>query len=279
MRRSRQPGTALLAELRRELASRRIGSALRRRRIVAEAASHLRESVAGLGRAGLQPADAEREAVRRFGRPAAVAAAWSRQWRRAGPVSDWQLDWILRTAAGSLIGLALALGAGAPLAPLIGMVLLLPAVGLVVGSSVGLSQWLVLRPADRTSGWWVPASGIGVAGGLTLSTVVVELAGFTKTSLLSEMTALLLIGGGTGAALALGQRLLLPHRFRTASGWVGRSAAGAALGMAAGGVAAEFAFGTLRTGAGLLALAVASGIGLAAATAAPLDHPSEVVSG
>ena len=68
-----------LADLRRALRSR----LFLRRRLLAEAAAHLRESAEELRRSGRPAEDAEREAVARFGSPepvaaAAVRAAWPR---------------------------------------------------------------------------------------------------------------------------------------------------------------------------------------------------------
>lgn len=69
--------------------------------------------------------------------------------------------WILATAAGWTAGLAIVI----PLVPQ-GTGLLS---GLVIGMATGTAQWLLLRNQVRWGGWWIAASAVAWATGLSLA--------------------------------------------------------------------------------------------------------------
>jgi len=86
------------------------------------------------------------------------------------------LPWVLATTLGMAFGLTagtvsievLGLRRGNPIDEALSMVVL----GLAVGASIGLPQWLVLRGRMMKAGWWLAASVAGtstafLAGGLT----------------------------------------------------------------------------------------------------------------
>ncbi|HVF61946.1 MAG TPA: permease prefix domain 1-containing protein [Thermoanaerobaculia bacterium] len=239
---------------------------LLRRRIVAEARGHLQEAAAALEAAGRDPAAAAAEAVRRFGGPEELAAAWRGRLAAVfAGLAARRREWIALSAAGSALGVAAALLAGPAVAPFLPMILLLPAVGLVLGCSLGAAQGVLLhwRPARLAA--WVLASGAAIGAGLTATSVVVEALGFEKGAILQDLAALLIVGAGTGAALGGSQWPFLSRRLARGVGWVPRTAVGMASGILLGG---------FRTTAGLLALALAGGAMAAAATAAAFRHPA-----
>ena len=242
---------------------------LLRRRIVAEARGHLQEAAAALEAAGRDPAAAAAEAVRRFGGPEELAAAWRGRLAAVfAGLAARRREWIALSAAGSVLGVAAALLAGPAVAPFLPMILLLPAVGLVLGCSLGAAQGVLLhwRPARLAA--WVLASGAAIGAGLTATSVVVEALGFEKGAILQDLAALLIVGAGTGAALGGSQWPFLSRRLARDAGWVPRTAAGMASGILLGGLAAEALLGGFRTTAGMLTLALAGGAMAAAATAA-----------
>jgi hypothetical protein len=101
------PLAAVLAELARELAPDLPG----RERILAEVADHLSQSVEALRRDGLSAAEAEREAVARFGDPSELAVllrslASERGYGRDLPLSRWQLAASWAALAAGLVAVA-----------------------------------------------------------------------------------------------------------------------------------------------------------------------------
>jgi hypothetical protein len=237
----------------------RVSSARLRRRILAEAEEHLLDCAETLQRDGMPGDEAERIAVVRFG-PAEMLAM------------NWQLEppsparWTIASTLGITGGLIVTLAIGPALDPFLAMMLTLPLAGLVVGSGLGVGQWLSLRSGFR----WVVMTGLAAALGLTASTVLVETSGLQGRSFSDDLAALALIGSCTGAIVGLMQSLSSAVARRNA--WWIRSAAGAAIGCMAGGSAAMVLFGGLRTSAGMLLVAAAAGLFMATFTA-PLTHP------
>ncbi len=111
------------------------------------------------------------------------------QWfvlRRLGPGAIW---WTLGSAAGWIAGW-LVIVSGFLLPP--GVTGLTSVVGgLVLGTSIGLGQWLVLRRLVYGAGWWVFASAVawtigltGVLGNTIVGALVGILTGFMLDFLL-----------------------------------------------------------------------------------------------
>jgi hypothetical protein len=259
---------AYLVRYRSELTRQRVGGWLFRLRVLAEAESHLREAAAAIEREGHDSGRAELEAVRRFGDPGELACCWL-----ADPASarrlfgGWQIDWIAASSLGGLAGLALALGAGRSLGAFVGMLFVLPLIGLAVGAGLGLAQALLLR-LDGGHAAWVLSSALGLSIGLTVSTAVVEALGFAKGDLAQELAALIVIGLGTGAGIGLFQKLLAGPSPAMEPGLVLRSAGGAGLGIVTGGLVSAATLGGIRSGTGLLTIAFLAALGIGLATAA-----------
>jgi hypothetical protein len=83
--------------------------------------------------------------------------------------------------------------------------------GAILGATVGLAQWLVLRRRVSGTGWWVLASaaGIGLAGGVGYGIAVLMFGYSEGLEDLGSFPALLgWLGGLTAAAIT---RLLTQH--------------------------------------------------------------------
>lgn len=120
---------------------------------------------------------------------------------------DWTLwlKWVLVSTLGW--GISMAVGAQ-----------------FLIGTIVGLLQWLVLRSQFRGHGWWIPASAGGWAGAAGLITLILkpESAGG-----LAGMITPFLLGTGIG----LGQWLVLRGQVQRAWWWIVVSALGWTVGL------------------------------------------------
>src|SRR5262249_62326798 len=86
------------------------------------------------------------------------------------------LTWTVLTVGGWAAGLGAGLLLGAPIQVVVGMMLVTPAVTVLAGGVLGTGQWLALR-RWRDTGWWVPATAIGLGAGLTIGVTLVEQLG------------------------------------------------------------------------------------------------------
>ncbi|MDQ0194169.1 hypothetical protein [Paenibacillus wynnii] len=84
--------------------------------------------------------------------------------------------------------------------------------GLIVGLVVGAAQWFVLRKAIPLSYWWILNSGVGVALGLYLGTVIIGTG--------IDSSELILRGGITGFCLGMMQWFLLKQHVRFSGVWI-----------------------------------------------------------
>jgi hypothetical protein len=254
-----------LREYRQELARRRVLSFLGRRRVIAEARQHLAERAEALAREGHPAAVAERLAIRRFGAPDQLARGWLAAEDPIG--ADAVSAWLLLTPLGLTAGVALMLVLGDLVGALVGMMLVVPLAGLVVGGGLGAGQWLSVRGKLTRPLRWIAATAGGVSLGLTAASWAVEGLGFVKGNRLHEGAALAIIGAATGLAVAALQQLVARRLPAGALAWVGRMALGMGAGAALVAVSLSGAPGSFRTPAGLLLLALAAGATAAALTA------------
>src|SRR5580765_5970235 len=88
-----------------------------------------------------------------------------------------RLQWIVLTVLGLAAGLALALPLGVPIFAILGAMAGTPIVLGIVGLSLGTAQWPIIRRHMSSSGWWVLASTLGLAVGLTAGVILVEQIG------------------------------------------------------------------------------------------------------
>jgi hypothetical protein len=84
--------------------------------------------------------------------------------------------------------------------------------GLLLGSAIGLVEWLVLRPYISDMGWWVPASTIGWASAFMIGA-------YTESGSTSYENTIL-IGVLIGTASSLAQYLALRRRIALVEVWV-----------------------------------------------------------
>jgi hypothetical protein len=125
------------------------------------------------------------------------------------------LKWFLLTVVGWPIGFVLGM--------FLGHVLLGNAmIAITVGAAVGLLQWCALRTVVPGSGWWAPASTVGLGLGFGLYAAVDYLLGYPHNDGLGWAVAY-----GLGGLLAgvLQQRILRPH-VSHAGWWILACAAG-----------------------------------------------------
>jgi len=159
----------------------------------------------------------------------------------------WMLTFFAFPIGGGLAYLLVRSMAGA-VKPAIG--------GFVTGLVLGTAQWLVFRQVIALSGWWIVATGIGLATGLALSVAV------SGASI--ELRPLIVRAVLTGGLLGIAQWLLLRRHVTAAGLWIVVVAIGWALGWVvtrAAGV--DLSRGWLVFGAsGALAFAALTGLAL-----------------
>jgi hypothetical protein len=117
---------------------------------------------------------------------------------REQPSFDWLLwlKWVLASTLGWVAGV------------------LLPITGtFAVGATVGIAQWVVLRPIFKGAGWWIPASALGWAIGQILIMAV-------------PIPNTFLQGAVLGGTLGIAQWLVLRRWVHRAGWWIVLSAVG-----------------------------------------------------
>ncbi len=112
------------------------------------------------------------------------------------------LAWPLGAAAGWTAGEQVARWLGPTAGSLTGMA--------IVGAIVGLGQWIVLRVRTSESGWWIPASSLGLVGGAATASVAFDWdpAGFIT------------VFGLVGALVGIAQWIVLRRHVSSAGWWV-----------------------------------------------------------
>lgn len=118
---------------------------------------------------------------------------------REQPSFDWVLwlKWVLASTLGWVAGVLLPVTGAFP-----------------VGTTVGIAQWLVLRPIFKQAGWWIPASALGWALGQILITAVVPIPNT------------FLQGAVLGGTLGIAQWLVLRRWVHRAGWWIVLGAVG-----------------------------------------------------
>ena len=94
--------------------------------------------------------------------------------------------------------------------------------GLIIGASVGIAQWLVLRRRIAPIGWWVVASIVGYGVG--------KAVGEASVQGIPTVAGLGLIGALIGAFVGIAQWLVLRRHVSLAGWWVLANIAAWALG-------------------------------------------------
>jgi hypothetical protein len=162
------------------------------------------------------------------------------------------LQWVAATVVGWLIGFAACEALQSFLTTVF-------VDGLVIGTAIGVAQWLVLRRSISPVGWWIVASVVGFGAGKAVSEWL--LPGTTTT------VGYVLSGAVIGAVVGVAQGLVLGRSLRSALWWVPASAVAWGVGWSAIGLA-ENATGWstiapyLVSAAGAIAAGIITGIAL-----------------
>lgn len=168
----------------------------------------------------------------------------------------------LLSAAGLATGIGIGLALTGPTEMLLGVMFVLPVVGLVAGLALGGAQVASGIRENVNAALWTGGTAMGLALGLTGGTVLVEAVGLEGGRLLPDLAALLLVGGLAGAGVGLAKWISL--RLGAAPAPAGRWIAGEALGLAGGallgGGLCYLALGTIRSVPAIILIAVAGGV-------------------
>jgi hypothetical protein len=182
--------------------------------------------------------------------------------------TDWGLGlgWILATTLGWLVGFAICEALKSFLDSL-------SADGAVIGISIGISQWFVLRRRIDGAAWWIPASIVGYAIGKFAADAVIQ----AETGMLGVVLSGVVIGIAAGFA----QWVVLVRHFSRAELWVVASALGWAVGWTVisavdesvgGPTASTYFIGA--TGAAMAGVITAVALTWLLRSRPPLDDPS-----
>jgi hypothetical protein len=140
-----------------------------------------------------------------------------------------RLQWIALTVLGLVAGLALALPLGVPIFAIAGAMVGTPIVLSIVGLSLGTAQWPIIRRHMSSSRWWVFASTLGMALGLTAGVILVEQIGraivggpvnFRTLGVTARALSFGTIGLMAGGSLGLAQWLVLRRHAQNCKRWV-----------------------------------------------------------
>jgi hypothetical protein len=131
-------------------------------------------------------------------------AQWLVLRRRIAPVGWWVVF--------SIIGFGLGKALSEAVAPTTPALLGYGLSGALIGATVGLAQWLILRQHVSRAAWWVPATILAWVAGWSL-------IGLAETSSDLPTLAVYLVGaiGAAGAGIITGAALVWLFRFRVAS--------------------------------------------------------------
>jgi hypothetical protein len=164
------------------------------------------------------------------------------------PSQAERLQWITLTVLGLVAGLALALPLGVPIFAVLGAMAGTPVVLGVVGLSLGTAQWPIIRRYMSSSWWWLIASALGMAVGLTLGVTLVEQIGraltggplnFRMLGVPARAASFGTIGLLGGAAVGLAQWLVLRRQAACRSRWIPINALSLGAGLASGSLLAD----------------------------------------
>lgn len=164
------------------------------------------------------------------------------------PMERERLQWTALTMIGLIAGIALALPLGVPIFAVLGAMAGTPVVLSIVGLGLGTAQWPIVRRHLSSSAWWIAASVLGMAVGLTVGVVIVEQAGraltggpinFRMLGTAARALSFATLGFVAGASLGLAQWLVLRRQSARSRGWILVNAWSLGLGLAFGSLLAD----------------------------------------
>lgn len=206
------------------------------------------------------------------------------------PTQRDHVQWAAFTMLGLIAGLALALPLGVPIFAVLGAMVGTPVVLSIVGLGLGTAQWPLIRRHMPSSGWWIVASVLGMAVGLTAGVILVEQIArattggqpnFRTLGIAARAVSFGTIGVMAGASLGLSQWLVLRRHVLDCRNWIVVNVWSLGVGLASGSLLADALVG--RSGSlasvGIL-LVVGSGVtGASTAKALTRVFPSAVSVG
>ena len=136
------------------------------------------------------------------------------------PDIEWNLGlrWMLATILGYTVGWAMSLPIGWAVGGVVGGGI----TGAMVGGIVGITQWVVLRQRLSWAGWWVLASILGYAVGLSLANLVSNAVNTATGGDISLALGPAIVGATVGGT----QWVLLQRQVASAGWWVPASVVG-----------------------------------------------------
>lgn len=168
----------------------------------------------------------------------------------------------LLSTAGLAVGIAIGLALTGPTEMLLGVMFVLPVVGIAAGLTLGGAQLFPGVHDHVHAALWTAGTALGLAVGLTGGTVLVEALALEAGSMPDDLMALLLVGGLAGGGVGLGKWacLRLGASPVSASRWVLGEALALATGALLGGMLCYLALGTIRSVPAIMLIAAAGGI-------------------
>lgn len=115
------------------------------------------------------------------------AVIGSVQWLVLRRLLSQLARWVWATAAGGAVGGTVAVSVGSGVGESMGFVTALVVGGALLGASLGLAQWFLLRRQLAQVGWWVLASTLGLAMGLALGRGVGEIVAFAVSEAMRDV--------------------------------------------------------------------------------------------
>ncbi|MDP2498136.1 MAG: hypothetical protein Q8W44_09175 [Candidatus Palauibacterales bacterium] len=170
---------------------------------------------------------------------------------------------ILLSAAGLAAGIAVGLALAGPTETLLGVMFVLPVVGVAAGLALGGAQLASEVREHVHAALWTTGTAVGLALGLTGGTVLVEAVGLEGGRLPADLAALLLVGSLAGAGVGLAKWVALRAGAAPpvpAGRWVAGEALALATGALLGGMLCYLALGTIRSVPAIVLIAVAGGM-------------------
>jgi hypothetical protein len=177
------------------------------------------------------------------------------------------LSWIGLTTGGWAVGLGAGLLLGAPIQFVVGMMLVTPVVTGLAGGVLGAGQWLALRHW-RGTGWWIPATAIGLGVGLTVGITLVEQLGrwltggpvnVARLTTAERAGSFAVIGVVTGVFLGAAQWLVLRRTARRSGAWIASTILAITVGLVGPLLVADAVFGGVTVPLGFGAFVLLSG--------------------
>src|SRR6266571_2354764 len=191
------------------------------------------------------------------------------------------LGWTPITAVGLGAGMVAGLILGGPIAAVVGMMLVTPAVTCLVGGVLGLSQLHHMRSLVARPYQWVVASCVGLGAGLALGVVVVEqgvrvLTGHAmnvaRVGVLGRALSFAVVGTISGLLLGVTQSLVLRRSAVRVHGWASATVFALGLGFPLSSLPVDTLLGGVVSPRGVVAFVLLADLFLGAVTLRPLRH-------